>query len=145
MRRIARTIGFSIVAMMAMVWSHQALAQQVPNLVGTWKASAKAVSFGTNPYRKQEGTGPYFSKEILEFTFKITDQQDARFAGTLSAGKRTETLIGALRPPNFSEGIFIDDDGHYLLTVRDASTIDLCYYHINPKSKVVACYTLTKQ
>ncbi|WP_162918695.1 hypothetical protein [Taklimakanibacter deserti] len=54
-------------------------------------------------------------------------------------------MIGALRPPNFTEGIFIDDDGHYAFTVRDASTIDLCYYHLVRKSKVVACYTLKKQ
>lgn len=122
-----------------------AAAQEPPNLVGTWKGTATAVSLGANPYRVQESDAAYFSSDPIEFTFDITDQQDARFSGTLGAGPGTETMIGSLRPPDFTAGVFLDDDGHYAFTMRDATTIDLCYDHIYPKTKVVACYTLTKQ
>jgi hypothetical protein len=116
-----------------------------PDLTGTWKGIATAISIGSNPYRPQVGDGPYFSDDEIEFTFNIAEQREARFAGTISAGERTETLIGGLIPPNFTAGIFLDDDGRYTFTIRDENTIDLCYDHLNPQSKVVACYSLSRE
>ena len=116
-----------------------------PDLTGTWIGIAKAVSVGSNPYRPQAGTGPYFSDQEIEFSFNIADQQGERFSGTVSAGQRIETLIGGLMPPDYTRGVFLDDDGRYSFTVRDEKTLDLCYDHALPESKVVACYSLSKQ
>ncbi len=120
-------------------------AQEPPNLVGVWNGPALAVGIGSNPYRVPEGPGPVFFDKPVEFSYAITAQQGTRFSGTLTSGKGTETVIGALKPPAYNSGIFIDDDGRYDFTIRDAKTIDLCYEHQYPKTKVVACYTLTKQ
>ena len=68
----------------------------------------------------------------------------ARFSGTKSAGDRTETLIGSLRPPDYTDGIFLDEDGRFDFTVRDAATIDLCYEHLRADGRVVACYMLER-
>jgi len=142
MRRAGR-LAFTVVALVGNASLVQA--QKPPNPVGTWKGQALAVGTGANPYRVQESNGPNFSKDMLEFTFNVTEQHDGRFAGSIQAGKGTEALIGALRPPYYTEGVIVDDDGRYAFKLRDAGTIDLCYDHIYPKSKVVACYSLTKQ
>jgi hypothetical protein len=122
-----------------------AQAQEPPNLVGVWKGSSLAVGIGSTPYRVPDGPGPTFYEQAQEYTYNFTEQKGARFIGTLTAGKGTETVLGSFQPPYFTGGIFIDDDGHYTFTMRDATTMDLCYDHLYPKSKVVACFTLKKQ
>lgn len=119
-------------------------AQEIPDLVGTWKGGAKAVHIGPNPYRVPEGNGPNFGNDVVEFTYVVKEQQDSRFTGE-TVGRFTETFIGALQPPEFRSGIFLDDDGEYSFTLRDPTTIDLCYRHLYPTSKVVACFTIQKQ
>jgi len=120
-----------------------ARADDPPNLVGTWKGSTQAVYVGSNPYRIAEKTGPNFSTNQIEFTYSITEQKANLFAGTLSAGKFSETLIGAISPDNRS-GVMSDDDGQYTLSIRDANTIDVCYQHSFPTSRVAACWTLKR-
>ncbi|MET0277241.1 MAG: hypothetical protein ABW198_02815 [Pseudorhodoplanes sp.] len=121
-----------------------ASAQTPPNLIGTWKGKAQAVYVGPTPYRVAEGTGPNFGGEI-EYSYVVKQQQGARFSGDQSAGKVTETIIGALRPPEFRSGIIVDHDGESDFTLRNATTMDVCYRHVNLTSKVVACFTLEKQ
>jgi hypothetical protein len=115
-------------------------AQTAPNLVGTWKGMAQAVHMGVNPYRVPSSSAPVFSASTMEFTVTIVEQKDNRFTGKKSGGERTETLIGAISPNNQS-GVMLDDDGQYLFTLRDQNTLDVCYNHLNPSGKVVACYT----
>jgi hypothetical protein len=120
-----------------------ASAQTPPNLVGTWKGKAEAVFVGPTPYRTAEGAGPNFGGPI-EYTYTIKQQQGARFAGESSA-KITETIIGALRPPQYRSGIILDQDGENEFTLRDDKTMDICYRHINLMSRIVTCFTLEKQ
>ena len=121
-----------------------AAAADAPNLVGTWKGEAQAVHIGPNPYRLPDGNKPTFGNDPITFTYVIDQQEGARFAGH-TEGKFVETIIGALQPADFKGGVFLDDDGTYQFTLRDENTMDLCYYHLYPTSKVVACYTLTRQ
>lgn len=121
-----------------------AVADEIPDLVGTWKGMANAVHVGPTPYRVAEGNGPTFGSNEIEFVYVVKEQQDSRFAGE-TVGKFTETFVGALRPPAYRTGVFVDEDGTYDFTLRDTTTIDLCYHHVYPTSKVVACFTLTKQ
>jgi hypothetical protein len=121
-----------------------AAAQDIPNLVGTWKGETQAVHIGPNPYRVPETNGPNFPDNFIEFTYVVKQQEGTRFAGE-TEGKFTETFIGMLKPPEYRSGIFVDDDGQYDFTLRDDTTIDMCYWHQYPTSKVVACWTLTKQ
>jgi hypothetical protein len=115
-------------------------AQSAPNLVGTWKGTAQAVQMGVNPYRTPPSSAPNFSTSAMEFTVTIAEQKDNRFTGKKTAGDRSETLIGAISPNN-QGGVMLDDDGQYLFTIRDQNTLDVCYNHLNPSGKVVACYT----
>src|SRR6478609_9430187 len=69
-----------------------------PDLTGTWVGNTKAVSSGVNPYRADAQGPANFSDEDLTFTLTIAEQHGERFSGTKSAGGRSETLIGSLRP-----------------------------------------------
>lgn len=120
-----------------------AMADEPPSLLGTWKGKAEAVYIGPTPYRTPEDRGVNFGDEI-EVTYVIGQQEGARFAGETS-GKFVETVIGALRPPEFTSGVMLDDDGTYEFTLRDADTLDACYSHLYPTSKVVVCFTLVRQ
>jgi len=121
------------------------LAADVPNLVGTWSGEAQAVIIGPNPYRIPESDGPSFPEAKITFTYEITQQEGARFAGTMSGGKFNETFIGALKPPAYESGVLVDVDGEYSFTLRDPTTIDVCYTHVYPNTRAVACWTMTKQ
>jgi hypothetical protein len=114
----------------------EANAQTVPNLVGTWKGSAQAVFLGSNPYRPNRNAGANYSPDVREFTFVIKEQNDNRFSGESTDGKRTEKLIGGISPDNKS-GIVLDDDGQYVFTIRDNDTLDFCYSQCEVQSGVV--------
>lgn len=136
---------YVIAAALLLSATAMAQAQEPPALVGVWKGTAQAVGIGPTPYRLPDGPGPVFFDKEMEFTYTVTEQRGARFIGTMASGSGHETIIGALQPPNFVEGVMLDDDGQYRLSVRDAGTIDVCYDHLYPKNKVVACFTLKKQ
>lgn len=135
----AVALGLSLVALFA----GSVAAQEIPNVVGTWKGSTRAVIIGSNPYRIAEAKGPNLPPNLIEFTYSITQQEDNRFVGTSGAGKFSETLIGAINPDN-KTGIMIDDDGQYQFTFRDPDTMDMCYWHSNLTSKVVSCWQLKR-
>ena len=120
-----------------------AAAQGGPDLVGTCKGTAQAVLVGHTPYRTAEREGVTFADQPVEFTYRITRQEGNRFAGELSSGMRRETVIGALQGDNRG-GVMLDDDGRYTFTLRGPDTMDLCYDHLYPPSKVVACWTVTR-
>jgi len=133
--------AFSLLAFLA---AAPAAAQEVPNLVGTWKGTTYAVHIGANPYRVAQGNAVMFPENLVEFTYVITEQHGSRFAGEMSGGNFKETVIGMLRPDN-GGGIILDDDGRYDFVLRDANTIEWCYAHSYPTSKVLACWTSTRQ
>jgi hypothetical protein len=143
MPNLSRTgLGFALtLAAMGAPFDAEA---QTPNLVGTWKGTAYAVFLGSNPYRPSENRSANFPSAPLEFTFTIKEQQENRFSGESTAGGRTEQLVGAISPDNRS-GVVLDNDGQYLFTIRDSATLDACYSHAKPESKVVSCYTWKRQ
>jgi len=118
-------------------------AQGAPDLLGTWRGRGYAVHIGPSPYRAPQQEGVNFPDNAIELTYVITRQEGNRFAGELSGGTHRETLIGALQPDNRG-GIMLDDDGQYIFTMRDPDTMDLCYQHLYPSSKAVACFTITR-
>jgi hypothetical protein len=137
------SLAFAL-AVVAMGLPYGARAQQIPNLVGSWKGTAYAVFLGSNPYRPSENRAANFPSTPLEFTFVIKEQHENRFSGESTAGGRTEQLVGAISPDNRS-GIVLDDDGQYAFTIRDNDTLDTCYSHAKPESKVVSCYAWRRQ
>jgi len=120
-----------------------AAAQQVPDMVGTWKGMATAVHIGSTPYRAAQGNGVQFPPNELEFTYVIKEQHGNRFAGEMSAVNYKETIIGAIRPDNRG-GLMLDDDGRYDFALVDPNTMDVCYGHQFATSRLAACWRLTR-
>jgi hypothetical protein len=106
--------AFGLLAAMSL----PAAAQQVPDMVGTWKGKASAVHIGSNPYRVAQGNGVQFPANEIEFTYTIKEQHGNRFAGESAGVDYKETIIGALQPDN-KGGIMLDDDGRYDFTLPD--------------------------
>ena len=144
MRRYMLGLAGAVAGACCLLAMPAAAQDDAPNLVGTWKGGTQAVHIGPNPYRLPDGNNPTFGDTVIEFTYVIDKQEGTRFSGH-TEGKFVETIIGALQPPDFRSGVFLDDDGTYQFTLRDENTIDLCYSHLYPTSKVVACWTLTRQ
>ena len=57
--------------------------------------------------------------------------------------KQLDALPDAISPANKSD-LILDDDGEYTSTVRDADTLDACYHHSFPTSRVVGCWPLKR-
>jgi hypothetical protein len=146
MKSHCRNVGvLAVLALAAAAALSPVLAQQTPpNLIGTWKAvSPGAAVVGANPYHPGASQNEPRFTDPIEFTITIGAQKANRFTGELTDGKRTEKLIGAISPNNLG-GIILDDDGQYVFTIRDLETLDVCYSHMTPASKVVACFPWTK-
>jgi hypothetical protein len=141
--RFAGALGVVLAAVAAAAGG--ARAEDPPDLVGTWKGTSYAVHIGSNPYRVAEKPGPNFPANGIELTYAITEQHGNRFAGTATGAGNgfSETIIGAVSPDNRS-GFFLDDDGEYTFTVRDADTLDACYRHSFPTSRVAGCWQLKR-
>lgn len=121
--------------------SYPAFAEDLPDLVGTWKGNYTGVHVGPTPHRKGEA-GVNFGKE-LEFVLVIAEQHGRDFAGQLKVGEKTETLIGSIGPDN-KGGIMLDNDGQYFFDIVNGNTIDNCYLHTTPNSKVTGCARMTR-
>ena len=117
-------------------------AEETPSMVGSWKAVvASAVMVGGTPYRHgKRGKKVTFADQPIEFDLDIKEQKGQRFAGVLKGQKKTETLIGYIHSDGKS-GQMLDDDGEYSFTLTDPATMDVCYQHSKPDSKVIACWT----
>jgi hypothetical protein len=108
------------------------------------RAARRPSTSAPTPTACRTATAPNFGNNVIEFTYVIKEQDGARFAGE-TEGKFVETIIGSLKPPEYRSGIFLDNDGQYEFTLRDENTIDMCYWHLYPASKVVSCWTITRQ
>jgi hypothetical protein len=115
-----------------------------PDLTGVWRGLPQAVQVGPTPYRPTEQAGVRFADEEIPFVFEITDQNDNRFVGTMTAHGHSETIIGALRA-NKQEGLMQSDNGVHDFALTDPDTMDLCYQHNIPNSRVVACYVIRRE
>lgn len=126
-------------------WAQQARDPAIPNLVGTWTASTRAVLQGSNPHRPSDAKGPVFPSSDLNFRYVVKEQPDSRFAGEMTSGGFTETFVGDLAPPHYRNGAMAGRDGIFQFTVRDADTLDVCYTQFGPENKIVDCFTLLRQ
>ena len=119
-------------------------AAEAPAMTGSWKGTVdSAVLVGKTPSRSCKTGKVTFANEGIDFTFEIKEQQGQRFGGTMVSARHSETLIGLLYPDN-KGGMMLDDDGHYSFALTDPATMQVCYDHTKPSSKVIACWTATK-
>lgn len=118
------------------------MAADSPNLVGEWTGTTTPLHVGSTGHAVQQGEGVNFADDI-KITFKVTDQEGNDFTGSVVTKSRTEPFVGSIREDK-TEGIIIDEDGNYEFKLVDASTIDLCYWHVTSQSCVTTCFALNR-
>jgi hypothetical protein len=124
------------------------MAQEVPNLKGTW-TPAKGAHIVDGPSKhRQSGTVPVPGTDTLrthtsKFVFRFEGQEGRTFWGVLSSAKASEKFIGAISADG-KRFVMTDEDGAFNGTVVDADTLDYCYTHITPTDRAVACGLLIR-
>ncbi len=126
-----------------------AMAQEVPNLKGTWTpANGAYIVDGANSRHSQSGTVPAPSADThrthtSKFVFRFEGQEGRKFWGVLSSGQVSEKFIGAISVDG-KRFVMTDEDGVFNGSVVDGDTLDYCYAHITPKDRAVACGLLIR-
>jgi hypothetical protein len=144
--RHLRAIGGLV---MLLTGGEAAMAQQVPDLKGTW-IPAKGAHLVEGPTRHQQsGTVPVPGDDTLrthtsKFVFRFDRQEGRTFWGVLSSAKVSEKVIGAISADG-KRFVMTDEDGRFDGIVVDIDTLDYCYAHITPTDRAVACGLLIRE
>lgn len=126
-----------------------AVAQEVPDLKGTW-IPAQGAHIIDGPSRHiQSGTvpvpgDPSLQRHTSKFVFNIDGQDGRTFWGNFSSAKVSEKLIGAISVDG-KRFVMADEDGTFSGTITDPDTLDYCYTHVTPTDRAVACGLLTRE
>jgi len=121
-----------------------AMAQNVPNMVGTWTANSNSAVIGSAAHHVAPNKA---DKEVrfekIPLKLIIDRQEGLNFSGTLNSTMHREVIIGAIMP-DFQGGVMTDDDGTHVFKIIDSNTIQNCYVQI-AKPKVASCWIGKKQ
>ena len=138
-----------LVMLFLLTGGEAAMAQQVPDLKGTW-IPAKGAHLVEGPTKHQQsGTVPVPGDETLrthtsKFVFRFERQEGRTFWGVLSSAKVSEKVIGAISADG-KRFVMTDDDGRFDGIVVDNDTLDYCYAHITATDRAVACGLLIRE
>ena len=111
-------------ATVAILLAVPAIAQDIPQLVGTWKSD----------------TG---------VTYVIAEQDGSQFKGEVTyplrhgGGPSTDPVVGSVAPDGETV-VMAAEEGHHVGTLQSATVLDLCYVEAG-ESPIVACAQYTKQ
>jgi hypothetical protein len=128
---------------------HAAMAQQVPDLKGTWTPTEGAHIVDGQSRHAESGTAPVAGDKALrahtsDFVFRFDGQDGRTFWGSLSSAKVSERLIGAISVDG-KRFVMADEDGTFDGTVIDSDTLDYCYVHATATDRAVACGLLVRK
>jgi hypothetical protein len=137
-----KTIGIAL-ALGLLLAPASALAQQVPDLKGTWKGMNEAVVSGGGPHHR-EGTQAEPRTSSQEVTMTVTGQEGRRFWGEFASATDKEPVLGIIGGDG-SSIYMADPDGHILGSLTEDGQLDLCYLRAGSDLAVAACALLTKE
>jgi len=125
------------------------IAQQVPDLRGTW-IPAEGAHIVDGPTRHQEsGTELIPGHDTLrrhtsKFVFHFEGQEGRTFWGVHSSAKVSEKFIGAISVDG-KRFVITDEDGIFNGIIIDHDTLDYSYVHVTPTDRAVACGLLIRE
>jgi len=145
--RHLRAIGGLVILLAG---SNVAMAQEIPNLKGTWiPAKGAHILDGPTKHRENGTAAVVQGDESLrqhtsKFVFRFEGQDGRIFWGVLWSAKVSEKVIGALSVDG-KRFVMTDEDGTFSGTVVDSNTLDYCYTHVTPTDRAVACGLLLRE
>lgn len=121
-----------------------ALAQEWPDLLGTWKGMSRAVVLGEGGHYDGDVSGAKFLE--AELTIEWTDQDNGRYVGTITSPMKTEPKLGILSADGTSF-FTVDSDGASDGRLIDADHFELCYQQTSAADEqmVASCVVFERQ
>lgn len=134
----------SLAGLFTLTLAGTSLAQDTyPDLKGTWVGKGTAIVLGAPKHHdKTAAKAPRLSDQ--NFTFKITDQKDGRFWGTMESARGKDLVIGILAPDK-KRVLVAGEEGTAEGRLVDNNTFEWCYDHHTKDSIVVSCNTVRRQ
>ena len=126
-----------------------AMAQQAPNVIGTWSGITNDAVIGAGSHYPNGKSGEIrFMQNPVSYQF---DKQSNRaFSGTFTIAGHTVPIVGSFSSDLMS-GAMADRDGTYSFKVIDANKINVCFATTttNPANKtagpVADCHEITRK
>lgn len=127
-----------LIAAIAMLAPTSVLAQEAPDMLGTWTGTSRAVVSGTGGHYG-DGEDLAAFREV-DLTIEWTAQDDGRLIGTVTSPLSTEPKVGVLSSDG--QTLFTaDSDGSSVGRIVDEDHFELCYMQtsIADEQIVVSC------
>lgn len=140
--------AFVSVAALALAGAVPVMAQDVPDIKGTWVSTENvAVVIGSGDHHEDSEadlSAPRASSQ--SFTLVIDTQDGRRFWGRLSSSGGEEAFLAVFRP-DLTSFVGVDDNGYIDGAVTPEGGIELCYRHVGLglQTTVVACSTFERE
>lgn len=122
-----------IAAMLAAIIAAPALAQEAPDLKGTWSGNGKGMTPG----------GVVTGKQTLVVTEQDENVFRAQISYDVDGTTYTEDAVGAIAPDG-KAFFYGGNDGMVAGTIQSDTTLDICYIEIGDDAQA-NCARLTKQ
>ncbi|WP_421723329.1 hypothetical protein [Bauldia sp.] len=126
-----------------------ALAQDVPNLVGTYEiAKFEGIAAGPSSHRADGDAGAIRESDTAAASFEITSQSGNRLTAKRVSDQSEETLLGMIAFDN-EEIFFVDDDDFWVGRIMGNGVLEVCAMksakHDDGHALGVKCMELVKQ
>lgn len=138
-----------ILGISSLLLSQAVLAQQVPNLIGTWVGETNdAVIGGGTHYPNGKSGEIRFLKSAV--TYKIDQQKNRAFSGTFTIAGHTVAIVGSMSS-DLASGAMADQDGVYSFKVLNPNQLAVCFATTTtaPKNKaagpVADCHEVARK
>ena len=120
MMAVLLVLGFSV----------SALAQQAPNVIGTWVGETNDAVIGAGKhYPNGKANEIRFVKEAI--SYKFDKQSNSVFSGTVTIDKYIVPIVGSFSSDLVS-GAMADKDGTYSFKILNPNKIALCFVTTTP-------------
>ncbi len=113
----------TVIAVLALA-SVPASASEIPDLLGTWQGTSRAVTAGAGGHYADGEATPGF--RAAELTIEWTDQDDGRLIGTITSAGHSEMKIGVVSSSGETL-VTADEDGSSIGRIVDENHFELCY------------------
>lgn len=120
-----------------------AVAQDVPNLVGTWSGTivggARFGALNHDPAEKE----PVFADRNKQWTLTIATQDGTGLIGTWATKAKTENVVGVIRQDNVSV-LLADEDNTFDARLISANEMELCALEAGAAT-IAVCYRMKRE
>ena len=124
--------------------AHPSLAQDFPDMIGTWTGIGEGVVIGDPLHFAPDAEGNDAPRRAaFEITIEIVNQDERFIWGTISGGSAVEPWLATL----WSDGkgyMGVDSDGYMFGRILSENEVENCYAHTGA-TMVAACTVMTRQ